>query len=91
MKASSCDRHGVVVCVVPQRPMDSVSPFGGIKETNCLTHILLLLAHTYFSVFCILLKALFSCLQNSKILQDSPSHEMFKCMHEVLNIAKQNN
>ena len=33
-------------------------------------------------------KALFSSLQNSKILQDSPSHRIFQYIHEVLNIAK---
>jgi len=31
---------------------------------------------------------LFSCIQNSKSLQDSPSHRIFERMHEVLNIAK---
>ena len=36
-------------------------------------------------------KALFSCLQNSKTLQDSPSHRIFERMYEVLNVAKQNN
>ena len=35
--------------------------------------------------------ALFSWLQNFKILQDSPSHQIFQRMHEVLNVAKQNN
>ena len=34
---------------------------------------------------------LFSCIQNSKTLQDSPSHRIIKHMHEVLNVAKQNN
>ena len=31
---------------------------------------------------------LFRCLQNSKILQDSPSHQIFERIHEVLNIVK---
>ena len=34
---------------------------------------------------------LFSSLQNFKTLQDSTSHRIFERMHEVLNIAKQNN
>ena len=34
---------------------------------------------------------LFSCIQNFKTLQDSPSHRIFERMHEVLNVAKQNN
>jgi len=34
---------------------------------------------------------LFSSLQNSKTLQDFPSHRIFERMHEVLNVAKQNN
>ena len=78
MKASSCDRHGVVVCVVPQRPMDSVSPFGGIKETNCLTHILLLLAHTYFQSFVYCLRP---CLVAFKIpkFYEIPHH--MKCFN----------
>ena len=33
-------------------------------------------------------KPLFSCLQNFKILQDFPSHRIFECMHEVLNVVK---
>ena len=33
-------------------------------------------------------KPLFSFFQNSKTLQDSTSHRIFECMHEVLNIAK---
>ena len=36
-------------------------------------------------------KALFRCTQNFKILQDFSSHRIFERMHEVLNIAKQNN
>jgi len=36
-------------------------------------------------------KPLFSSLQNSKTLQDFTSHRIFKHMHEVLNVAKQNN
>jgi len=36
-------------------------------------------------------KLLFSCIQNSKTLQDFPSHRIFERMREVLNIAKQNN
>ena len=32
-----------------------------------------------------------SCLQNSKTLQDFSSHQIFQRMHEILNIAKQNN
>jgi hypothetical protein len=35
--------------------------------------------------------ALFRCTQNSKILQDFPSHRIFERMHEVLNVTKQNN
>ena len=34
---------------------------------------------------------LFRCTQNSKTLQDFPSHRIFERMHEVLNITKQNN
>jgi len=34
---------------------------------------------------------LFSFLQNFKTLQDSTSHRIFERMHEVLNVAKQNN
>ena len=37
------------------------------------------------------IKALFSSLQNFKILQDFPSHRIFQHMHEILNVAKQNN
>ena len=32
--------------------------------------------------------ALFSYLQNSKILQDFSSHQIFERMHKVLNVAK---
>ena len=35
-----------------------------------------------------LARALFSCFQNSKILQNFPSHQMFQRMHAVLNVAK---
>jgi len=31
---------------------------------------------------------LFSYIQNSKTLQDSPSHRIFERIHEVLNVAK---
>ena len=31
---------------------------------------------------------LFSSFQNSKILQDSPSHQTFKHMYEILNAVK---
>ena len=34
---------------------------------------------------------MFSSLQNSKTLQDFLSHRIFKRMHEILNVAKQNN
>ena len=37
------------------------------------------------------LKVFFSSLQNFKTLQDFPSHQIFQRMHEVLNVAKQNN
>jgi hypothetical protein len=40
---------------------------------------------------CHQMRDLFSSLQNFKILQDSPSHRIFQYMHEVLNVAKQNN
>ena len=33
-------------------------------------------------------QALFSCIQNSKTLQDSSSHRIFQHMHEVLNLHK---
>ena len=36
-------------------------------------------------------KPLLRCLQNSKTLLYSPSHRIFECVHEVLNVAKQNN
>ena len=39
----------------------------------------------------IALCSLFRCLQNSKTLQDFPSHRIFERMHKVLNVAKQNN
>jgi len=32
--------------------------------------------------------SLFSSLQNSKTLQDFPSHRIFKHMHKILNVAK---
>jgi len=38
-----------------------------------------------------LINPLFRCTQNSKTLQDSPSHRIFEHMHEVLNVGKQNN
>ena len=31
------------------------------------------------------------CLVGFKILQNSPSHQMFQHMHKILNVAKQNN
>ena len=31
-------------------------------------------------------QGLFSCIQNSKTLQDSPSHRIFQRMHEVINL-----
>jgi len=33
-------------------------------------------------------KALFTSTQNPKTFQDSPSHRIFRRMHEVLNINK---
>ena len=47
--------------------------------------------HAYDGDF-VVAKALFRCTQNSKTLQDSQtSHRIFERMHEVLNVAKQNN
>jgi hypothetical protein len=61
----------------------SISVFSGMHCTTFLSFFLLALTHATQHT-----QAVFSSFKILKILQDSPSHQIFRRMHRALNIGK---